>query len=142
MKRYWNYISWTRSRLMYLVTSSNCDMVLTLVAVRHWMQWENLIAATFSLTVHSIKIFTHSSPLYTLIINYPAKIYLSKVNNRNNRKSCEICSNLTIETPGRRQWRRSGVSIVNFEQVSHLFLVIRLLTLTVKCLLGIFFELS
>ena len=29
----------------------------------------------------------------------PANIYLYKVNNRNTRKRCEICSKLTIETP-------------------------------------------
>ena len=33
---------------------------------------------------------------------YHAKIYLFKVNNRNTRQSCEICSKLTIETPERR----------------------------------------
>ena len=31
-------------------------------------------------------------------------IYLLKVNNRSSRKSCEICSNLTITIPERRQW--------------------------------------
>ena len=30
---------------------------------------------------------------------YPANIYLFKVNNRNTRKRCEICSKLTIKTP-------------------------------------------
>ena len=54
-----------------------------------------------------------------------------------------ICSKLAIEAlekgvkyiqskikaPERRQWRRSGVFIVNFEHISHLFLVIILLTL-------------
>ena len=29
----------------------------------------------------------------------PASIYLLKVNNRNTRKKCEICSKLTIKTP-------------------------------------------
>ena len=51
---------------------------------------------------------------------YPANIYLLKVSNRNTRKRCEIFSKLTITTPGRRQWRRSVVFIVNFE---HLFLM-------------------
>ena len=51
-------------------------------------------------------------------IVYPAGIYLLKVNNRNTRTRCEICSKLTINTPERRQWRRSGVFIVNFEQVN------------------------
>ena len=42
----------------------------------------------------------------------PAGNYQFKVNNRNNRSRCEICSKLTIRTP------YSNVSIVNFEQVS------------------------
>ena len=32
----------------------------------------------------------------------PAGIYLLKVNNRNTRTRCEICSKLTIKTPKRR----------------------------------------
>ena len=32
---------------------------------------------------------------------------------------CKICSNLTIKTPERRYRRRSGVFIVNFEQIYH-----------------------
>ena len=47
----------------------------------------------------------------------PVGIYLLKVNNRNIRTRCEICSKLTIKTLGRGQWRRSGVFIVNFEHV-------------------------
>ena len=34
----------------------------------------------------------------------PAGIYLLKVNNRNTRIKCEICSKLTIKKPERRQW--------------------------------------
>ena len=60
----------------------------------------------------------------------PAGIYLFKVNNRNTRTRREICSKLTINTPERRQWRRSGVFIVNFEHISHLVLVFLLLTLS------------
>ena len=56
-------------------------------------------------------------------------IYLLKVNNRNTRASCEICSQLTIKTPERRHWRRSGVFTANFEHISHLVLVFLLLTL-------------
>ena len=33
---------------------------------------------------------------------YPAGIYLLKVNNRNTRTRCEICSKLTIKTSERR----------------------------------------
>ena len=35
---------------------------------------------------------------------------------------CEICSELTIKTTERHQWRHSGVFVVNFEHVSHLVL--------------------
>ena len=58
----------------------------------------------------------------------PANIYLFKVNDKTTRKACEICSKLIIKTPKRRYWRRSGVFIINFEHISHLFLVFLLLT--------------
>ena len=35
--------------------------------------------------------------------HFPANIYLFKVNNRNTGKSCEICSELTVEKPERCQ---------------------------------------
>ena len=38
-----------------------------------------------------------------------------------NRKMCEICAKLTIKTPERRHWGRSGVFIVNFEHIHTLF---------------------
>ena len=40
---------------------------------------------------------------------YSANIYLFKVNNRNTRKRCKICSKLTIKT---------SISIVEFEQIN------------------------
>ena len=48
----------------------------------------------------------------------PVGIYLLKVNKRNTRARCEICSKLTIKTSERRHWRLSGVFIVNFEHIS------------------------
>ena len=60
----------------------------------------------------------------------PAGNYMFKVNNRNTRTMWELCSKLTIKAPERRQWRRSGVFIVNFEHISHLVLVFLLLTLS------------
>ena len=53
--------------------------------------------------------------------NIPAGNYMFKVNNRNTRARCEICS--------QRQWRQSGVFIVKFEHISYLVLVFLLLTL-------------
>ena len=38
------------------------------------------------------------------ISTLPAGIYLLKINNRNTRARCEICSKLTIKTPERCQW--------------------------------------
>ena len=61
----------------------------------------------------------------------PANIYLFKFDNRNIRKMCEICSKLTIKTPG-----RSDVFIINFEHISHLFLAFPYLILHKKFLLG------
>ena len=53
----------------------------------------------------------------------PAGIYLLKVNNRDTRARCEICSKLTIKTLEQPQWRRSGVFFVNFEHIANLVLV-------------------
>ena len=72
----------------------------------------------------------------------PANIYLFKVCNRSSRKSCEICSKSTIKTPERRHWRRFGVFIVNFEHISHLFLLLLLLTLNNYMLARLFSHIS
>ena len=40
---------------------------------------------------------------------------------------CEICSELTTEIPKRRYWRRSGVLIVNFEQILQIAVLFPLL---------------
>ena len=69
-------------------------------------------------------------------IQSPAGKYMFKVNNRNTRRRCEICSKLTIKIPEPRHWRRSGIFIVNFEHISHLALVFLLLTLSRKMAAG------
>ena len=48
-------------------------------------------------------------------VGFQASFCLLKVNNRNTRTRCEICSKLAIKTPERHHWRRSGVFIGNFE---------------------------
>ena len=52
------------------------------------------------------------------------------VNNGNTRTSCEIYPKLTIKTPEKRYSGHSGVFFVNFEQISHLVLVVLLLALS------------
>ena len=59
----------------------------------------------------------------------PAGNYMFKVNYKNTRTRCEMCSKLAIKTPERHQWHCSGVFIVNFELISHLVLVFLLLSL-------------
>ena len=84
----------------------------------------------FPNSLKTIKAFLfYSSIRFVFETVFPAGIYLLKVNNRNTRTRCEICSKLTINTPERRHWPRSGVFIVNFEHISHLVLVFLLLTL-------------
>ena len=60
---------------------------------------------------------------------HQANICLFKINNRNTRKRCVICSNLTIKIPEQHRWRRLSIFIVNFEHISHLFVLFLLLTL-------------
>ena len=66
-----------------------------------------------------------------------AGIYLLKVNNGNTRPMCKTCSKLAIKTPERRQWRRSCVFVVNFEQILHIVLVSLLLILNKSITAGI-----
>ena len=54
------------------------------------------------------KITWHYPSLQTSDTNqttqFPAGIYMPKVNNRNTRRRCEICSKLAIKIPERRHW--------------------------------------
>ena len=52
-------------------------------------------------------------------ITQPA-ITCSKLTTETLDQRCEICSKLTIKPPKRRQWRRFGGFIVNFEHILHL----------------------
>ena len=63
-------------------------------------------------------------------VKYPAGTYMFKVNNRNTKTRCKICLKLTIKTPEWRQWRRSGVFIVNFKHISRFVLLFLSLTLS------------
>ena len=58
------------------------------------------------------------------------KLTCSKSTIETIEKGVKICSELTIKIPERRHLHRSGVFIINFEHISHLFLVFLLLTLS------------
>ena len=60
---------------------------------------------------------------------FAAGKYFFKVNNRDTRTKCKICSKLTIKTTERRHSARSEVFIVNSEHISH-FVLVFLLTLS------------
>ena len=51
-------------------------------------------------TTYLIRILVYYIMLQML--HFPAGNYMFKVNNRNTRTRCEICSKLTIKTPERR----------------------------------------
>ena len=63
------------------------------------------------------------------MVFYPPCIYLLKVNNRNPRAVSKIYSDLIVKTSEQLQWRRYGVFIVNFAQISHIVFVFPLLIL-------------
>ena len=63
----------------------------------------------------------------------PNKHLLFRVNNKNTRERCEICSKSAIKTS---EQCLSGVFTVNFEYLSHLVLVLLLLTLNMYLLAG------
>ena len=71
--------------------------------------------------------------------NFQTNIYYFKVNKRNSRKRCEICSKLTIKTLEQGQWRHSDVFIVNFEYIFQpIFYCFFCWFWTSECLLGYF----
>ena len=65
---------------------------------------------------------------FKLVWIFPTVTCLLKLNNRNTRARCDICSRLTIKIREQRQWCRSGVFIVNFEHILNHILVFLLLT--------------
>ena len=58
--------------------------------------------------------------LLMLLLFFLAYIYLFKVNNRNTRAMCDICSNLASKTPEQHHWLCSDIFIVYFENISHI----------------------
>ena len=86
----------------------------------------NLIVFAFALGAHPVSLNLTREGVS--VLRNPGNKYMLKFNNRDTRKRCEICSKSKITTLERRQWLSSGVFIVDFERISHLFLVLLLLT--------------
>ena len=98
-------------------------------AAFHWRIGFKIFLCTHYGPLHYFSIYFRKLKKITILRPIPANIYMFKVNNRNTRKRYEIFPKLTIKTLEQRQRRRSGIFIVNFENISHLFLVFLLLTL-------------
>ena len=113
-----------------LILCQDVVFVVVKIGVIHLVRTQNVLK-NFSINIQAscqlLKV-----TIRTLVCN-PAGIYLFKLNKKNTRTMCEVCSKLTIKTT---KWRRSGVFIVNFEQISHTVLVFPFLTLNKKILSG------
>ena len=59
----------------------------------------------------------------------PVNIILFKVNESDTLKNVKYVQSWHLKISEQRSWRRSGVSSVNIEHISHLFLVLPLFTL-------------
>ena len=86
----------TLTKLLYLQSSYD--------KVRFLSRWP------LSLTGLSLISHVNKSNIFT-------RIFLFKVYSGNTRTMCAICWKLIKKTQGRCQWRRSGVFIVNSEQI-------------------------
>ena len=90
---------------------------------KHWSKRKHMEWVKLAATGIHVKWWKEDLSIYLIVylaffMTNPTGNYIFKVNIRNTRTSCEICSKLTIKTPEWRYWRRSGVFIVNFEQVN------------------------
>ena len=101
--------------------------------------WRNLTNTSRSNYVKSrfVILLNYCSCYFLSCNTNQAGICLFKIKDVNNRTMGETCSKLKIRPPELRQWRRSGVFMNRFEQVSHILMVFLLLNLTKKMLAGI-----
>ena len=72
--------------------------------------------------------FLVSSPIIAKKKLIIIKISQPMFTSRNSRTVCEICSKLRIKTQEWRHWCSFAVFIANFEQISHIVLVLPLVT--------------
>ena len=119
-------LSWNEETLY---SENNCSLRLNAVSYKEKMFFQEQLlysrSQIFLISCYFTKIFVHLSVLaagcylsvHKLIRCDPANIYLFKVNSRNTRKRCEMCSKLTVNTIE----RRSSVFIIYFEHILHFF---------------------
>ena len=70
------------------------------------IRWNYIILLSFRYFANKLICHNHLDIVFTKVRNtIPTDNYMFKVNNRNTRTRCEICSKLTIKIPERRHWR-------------------------------------
>ena len=69
-------------------------------------------------------------PQFIIKTVFKKRMCLFKANVRNTKKVLENCSKSTMKAPEGRQWGRSSIFIINFEQIPHIVLVFPLSILT------------
>ena len=104
-------------------------LVASKIALNHQTNFIRFRSGDFQFDFEYIQLFQLVLPLFTLNMYLTAEVLVtSHLFVQSQRKRFEIFSKLTIKTE-RRQWRRSGVFIVNLEHIWHFFLVFLLLDL-------------
>ena len=95
-----------------LTASVKCSKLTITILYSYFVIWARNIV--FFVNMVQRNPFIHSRSVEVVAISFPDGNYMFKVNNRNSRTRCEICSKL-IKIPERHQWHRSGIFIVNLE---------------------------
>ena len=75
--------------------------------------------------------------IHNLLGMYSPGVDLFKVSNGSTKTMCEIYSKLRIKIPEWRQWRRSGVFIIDFDEILRIVLVFSLFSLKRSMLAGL-----
>ena len=124
--------SWSLGAIVSL-SYRHCEtfsvLVASKIALNHQTNFIRFRSGDFQFDLEYIQLFQLVLPLFTLNMYLTAEVLVtSHLFVQSQRKRFEIFSKLTIKTE-RRQWRRSGVFIVNLEHIWHFFLVFLLLDL-------------
>ena len=112
-------IKFSERRSTFILFKNICHMKVVRL---FWLRQKSYSESTLDAHGYCVNVLHH-------VNIFPAGLYLLKVNNRRTRTRYEICSKSIIRTPERRHWRRFGAFIVNFGHISHLVLMLLLLTL-------------
>ena len=104
-----------------MTSNSHCDHNNTNDSLfdKEWSQTQKIFKKRYIFS------YSENALFYTLTKTQPA-FTCSKLTTENTKTRYEICSKLTINRLEQRQWRRSGVFVVNFEHISLFLLLLTL----------------